>query len=189
MPEFHTAIDEVVSCFALYKHNKIDESSFDDTRTAQILADIGQKVFTGCLFGFFEQVQKKRFGKDYEGIFRHATGCPPFTDISNYYGSLAFSEDQAILLNIENGIAISLQPLMFWEQCNDHKYIDTGHCYLYELQEKSDGKFSFKAIGYNCMCGVSIKNQYETLAKQLLEFKECDLKREVLHVGNVETIK
>jgi hypothetical protein len=135
-PEFCRPIDEAVNAFARYKHNKAGEASINTIRPIQILANVSQKVFGNYILGFFERVQKQRFGKDYEGIFRHTVGCPPFIRVSKYHRTLAFSGDDPILLNIENCMVLSLQPLMFWDHCPNHTEIDTGHCFIYDIDEK-----------------------------------------------------
>jgi len=187
--EFRGPIDDAIKFLAQYKHDKTRESSFDTLRPVQILANISQKVFLKNTFGFFENVQKQKFGKEYQGQFRHAHGVhPPFIKFSTYKGTLPFSEDDPILFNSLNGTALSLQPLLFWDSCPEHPDLDNGHCYLFDKEEIREGQFSFKAVGYPCTCNVSTSNEYANLAEFLTEFRDHDRNIDRFEVGFLEEV-
>jgi hypothetical protein len=69
-----------------------------------------------------------------------------------YEGIDSFSEDQAFLVNLEKGMALPLQPLVFWDFCSRHPELAGGHCFLFDLMAGSPGTqlISFKAIGFPC---------------------------------------
>lgn len=179
--DFKDFIEEGLNIFAGIKHKKVGKSELDHLRLVQILANVSQKVFSNWNFGYFENVEKQRFGSDYVGIFRHALGKAPFIKISSYGGSIPFSKDQAFLVNIENRIAISLQPLIFWESCEKHPDSFTDHCYLFDMPEK-DGSFTYKSVGFTCSCKVSANNQYSNLAEEIRSYREADPKIALMHV-------
>lgn len=187
-PEFYGPIDGAVTFVAQYKHEKVSETSLDTLRPVQILANISQKVFATNTFGFFEQVRKQSFAKGHQGQFRHACGSPPFVKISKYQGPQTFSEDEPFLLNLDKGTALSLQPLVFWYRCDRHPDVDIGHCYLFDKPEKTEGHFSFKAVGYPCTCEVSVTNEYSALAEKLVEYREHDPKIDLCEVGTVQDV-
>lgn len=186
LPEFFKPIDDAVSFFARYKHGKASESSVNTLRLVQILANISQRVFSANPFGFFEQVVKQRFGSEFEGLFRHWHGRPPFIKVSTYKGPRAFSGEEPFLVNLESCTALSLHPLVFLEYCNNHPDSDPGHCYLFDQPERAKGTFSFKAVGYSCTCEVSLSNQYRALAENLLRSKEYDPKLGLMQVGVIK---
>ena len=84
-PLFHP-IDQFVTLIAREKHGKADERDIETLRPVQILGNVLQKAFTAGVFGYFQQVHKPRFGKDFVGQFRHAIGRPPFVAASKYEG-------------------------------------------------------------------------------------------------------
>lgn len=187
--EFYQLIDEAVTYFAQRKHHKAADRPMDTLRPVQVLANISQQVFTDNVFGFFENVGKRRFGKEFEGCFRLAHGCPPFFRAFRYVGPQAFSEDEPMLLNIGKGIALSLHPLMFWDQCQQHQTLETGHCFIFDKATSSDGPFSFKAAGFPCVRDVSTGNEYAVLAERLTELRQGDPNMDVLQVGTVENVE
>jgi hypothetical protein len=180
-PELHKVIDDVVTFLNQRKHGKASDLSIDTLRPVQILANISHRVFSVNSFGFFEQVRKQKFAKEYQGSFRHACGPAPFIRTTPYRGREAFSEDESFLLNIESGVGISLQPLVFWEKCQKHPDLD-NHCYLYDKPEREEGAFSFKAASFPCTCEVSLKNQYASLAEMLVELRKGDPKLESVSI-------
>lgn len=184
-PELYEPIDKVITFLAKYKHGKASETLLDTLRPVQILANISQKVFTTNVFGFFEQVRKQRFDRENQGLFRLACGNPPFIKALGYRGPLLFSEEESFLLNLDNYTALSLQPLVFWDHCNKHPEVDIGHCYLFDKPEKTEGVFSFKAVGFPCTCEVSVTNQFSTLANTIVKYRERDPQIDLLAVGTV----
>ncbi len=180
--ELSRPVDEAVTWFAQYKHGKASAGSLDTLRVVQILANVSQKVFSTHIFGMFEQVTKQRFGRDFEGYFRHAVGCPPFFKTSTYHGHAAVSSSEAFLVNLESGAGLSLSPLVFWDVCPRHP--DTEHCYMYDSVEKEQqGAYSFKATGCTCTCIVSASNQYSPLAEVLEKHRLSDQAAEVTVLG------
>jgi hypothetical protein len=188
-PELYRLLNEAVDFVAQEKHDTVSETAVDLLRPTQILANISQKVFSANAFGFFEQVKRQKFtsSKQYYGLFRHASGSPPFIKISEYRGPDDFPEGEPFLLNINTGTALSLHPLMFWDICPSHPDVDPGHCYIFDIQpEKGKAKFSFKAVGYPCKREVSESNEYNNLAQILTEYREHDPKTELLNIGSIQ---
>lgn len=183
-PELYKDIDDIVTFLAQRKHGKASDTSVDTLRSVRVLANVSQKVFAVNSFGFFEQVRKQKFAREYQGSFRYACGSLPFVKIAPYQGREAFSEDEPYLLNQETGKGVSLQPLIFWDRCPAHPDID-NHCFLYDKHEKEEGSFSFKAVAFPCTCEVSLTNQYSMLAEMLVEFRKSDPKIELIEVSNM----
>jgi len=181
--EYFGIINDAVNKLASYKHDKINEIKIDILTPVRIIANISQRVFSDYVFGFFEQVKKRKFGKEHSGRFRHAHGRPPFTNVSEYTGFQDFSEDELYILDSTEGVALSFTPLMFRDSCITHPDVEAGHLYLFDKAEKEHGKFSFKAVGFSCACEVSLVNEYSPLAEQLCKWKDMDPKIEPLELG------
>ncbi len=90
-PPLYGPIDRAIYQIAKEKHGKVDERDIDTVRPVQILANVLQKAFAESRFGLFQQVQKPRFGKLFNGLFRHTLGRPPFVTVSRYVGDASFS--------------------------------------------------------------------------------------------------
>ena len=188
--EFRTLLDDTVTFFAYVKHEKARESSFDTLRPVRILANVSAKVFDRNKFGYFETVQKKRFSKEYQGLFRQAHGQhPPFIRTWKYHGDISFSEDDPVLFNEQEGTVLSLQPLIFWDHCIQHPDLDNGHCYFFDKEDRKREIFTFKAVGYPCVCEVSITNEYSTLANILIKMTNQDQSRAFQKIGLMEEIQ
>jgi molecular chaperone DnaK (HSP70) len=151
---FYDEINSAVDRIAQQKHGKADDSASHALRAVQILANNGRSVFSRSYFGVFQQVHKQRFGRNYEGMFRHAHGRPPFIQVSNYNGTIPFSNQETCLVDRETGQGVSLEPLILWHPCSKHQDLEDGHCFLFDCRE-SDGSFSYKAVGYTCTLTVS----------------------------------
>lgn len=178
--EFFEPINRAVTFISQYKHDKIDAKELDLFRAIQILANVSQKAFSGALFGFFERVSKRRLSSEYEGLFRHACGTPPFIGIWKYIGDQAFSEDQAFLVLRDQQVAVLLSPLIFWDECARHPDLEGGHCFLFDTAR--DGKYSFKAVEYPCTREISAQDvKYTSLACGLGALRESDLAVKKIH--------
>jgi hypothetical protein len=162
-------INRAVTVVAEYKHGKQDDSSANVSRAVTILANITQSVFQDSVFGYFQLVQKQRFGRSYEGTFRHAHGRPPFIEASHYSGTVSFSDNETYLIDRASGVAVCLEPLILWQQCPHHKDLENGHCFMYESTER-DGTFAYKAAGFPCSLRVGPVGNLSGLASQLLSF-------------------
>jgi len=183
--ELFEELNSAVTRFAQHKHGKVSDAEFDSLRPVQILANISHAVFASSSFGTFQQVRKQRFDAEYEGIFRHAHGRPPFLAISPYVGRLAFGEDEPFVI-FETGSALPLLPLIFWDRCTRHPDLETGHCYLLDSQER-DGAYSFKAVAHPCTVIVGASGPYKALHKQLTGMAEKDGSFSHLDLGNILT--
>jgi hypothetical protein len=179
-------IDRFVTEIAKEKHGKLSSQDMDTLRPVQILANVLQRVFTETKFGLFQQVQKQRFEKNFQGLFRHATGRFPFLTVFRYSGELSFAQDEAFL--VTSGKGLPLQPLVFWNACPKHPELDCGHCYLFDSQEGSN-VFSFKAAGFSCTCVAAPQNDLAPLAAQLAEFVKEDQQIGEIHIGNLPEIE
>jgi hypothetical protein len=175
IPELLKGIDAAVAVWPQVKHKKVHPSSVDDLRPVTIMANVSNQVFSKVVFGFFEGVQKQRFGARFRGRFRHAHGKPQFVHASNYEGDKPFAEGEAVLANLESGEILPLQPLVYWDSCEQHPDLEPpGHCFFFDAASKKGESFSFKAVGCPCAAVVSRQNQYGPLADQLLRCTESD---------------
>jgi hypothetical protein len=174
-PELFNQLDGAVDAWAKLKHKKIDHTTIDHLRPVRVMANLSHQVFSGNVMGFFEKVQKQKFGKHFQGTFRHAHGKPPFIRTSAYEGKEPFSDGEAALVCFDSGQIFSLQPLVYWDACVRHPEIDPpGHCYVYDGPSKSGREFCYKAAGYLCSQDVSIEGKSRALAEQLMEMREAD---------------
>jgi molecular chaperone DnaK (HSP70) len=173
-PQFFAAVDAVVNHIAEVKHDKAVIGQIDVLRPVTILANLTGKVFGRVAFGFFERVQKRAFAQNYEGTFRHACGTSPFVHIARYEGPITFSAEQAFAVLTEKGVAIPLDPLIFWDECDRHPELEGGHCFLFDKTER-DGSCSFKAVGFSCSKRVSPDDTIRgELAKRVQELRIKD---------------
>lgn len=172
-PELFKEIDQAVTLVAQHKHGKAAENSANVLRPVQILANVSQQLFSSNIFGFFQQVQKQRFGARYQGVFRHAHGRPAFVETSSYNGSVAFSENETYVVNTERNRAISLEPLILWEQCPEHPELENGHCYVFDSEER-DTTFTYKAIGYSCVLKASKGGPFSQLYEAVANLRTAD---------------
>ncbi len=178
--EFFKDIDKAVDFVAQQKHEKVSDDQVDLLRIVRILANISQKVFDNNLLGVFEQVKRQRFAnsKQYQGLFRLTHGCPPFLKTYEFKSVVDFPEESPYLLNITQKTLLPLSPLLFWDQCSKHPTTDFGHCYLFDIQEKTQektlGAFSYKAVGYPCSSTISLNTKYQAMAELLIDYKNQD---------------
>jgi hypothetical protein len=171
--ELGEEISRAVTIVAEYKHGKHSDSTANVTRAVEIMANVSHNVFQEFVFGYFQQVQKQRFAKTYEGAFRHAHGRPPFVQVSKYEGTIAFSDNETYMVNRTTGRAVSLEPLILWAQCPQHRDLENGHCYMYDSTER-DGAFTFKAVGFPCVLKANASGAFSELASQLNTMASLD---------------
>jgi hypothetical protein len=151
-------VENIINLIALAKHDKVDVKSINHSRVVKIIANLCSEIFKHAKFGYFENVQKEKFGKSFTGLFRVAHGPQPhFYEIYKYRGASTFSEDDPVLYNPQTETGLSLQPLIFWEKCCTHPDLDNGHCYMFD-KANSDGSFSYKAVGYSCQFSIDSRN-------------------------------
>ena len=177
-PGLFKDVDDAVNVVAQYKHGKLAEEAATVLRPVQILANISHRVFGEKGFGMFQDVQKQRFQKSYEGIFRHAHGRPPFVLVSEYRGTCAFSNNEAFVLNAESGRILGLEPLVLWEACPKHPDLENGHCYMFDCVE-NEGAFTYKAVGHSCVLSVGPGGAYSGVSELLREMMVRDLSLEL----------
>lgn len=178
--QYFDIIDKAVTEISQHKHGKIDASDINTVRPVQIIANISQKVFTKFHFGYFENVHKQKFSKEYTGKFRIAHGRLPFYKALEYKGLISFSDDEAVIIDSKNGEALSLQPLVFWDSCEKHRDIPEGHCFFFDKYDDNSNSYSYKATGINCTCTVSIENKYRILANQIDQLRKEDSNMDLL---------
>lgn len=171
-----TEIDNLVTMIGEVKHEK-SERSPDYLRAIKILGNIFRDYCTNFKFGYFEDVQKKRFSTVYEGKFRIASGAhAPFVDVLNYEGKHPFSEDQSVLLCPETGKVLFIEPLMFWLRDEQSTAFDLD-LYVYDILEKSG--FSFKRI--NSKGKIILENdRFEPLIDLLKQVKIEDINTQII---------
>lgn len=173
-PAFYSELDNTVTLFGDQKHGKADDSAAHALRAVQIVSNCCHSAFSRSSFGFFQQVQKQRFGGICEGIFRQAHGQPPFIKRFGYRGTVPFSDQEAFLIDKEKRLAVPLEPLMIWHRCTRHADAEDGHCYFFDAAER-DGTYVYKAVGYPCTLKVGVENiEFTGLRQQLNRFVEKD---------------
>lgn len=106
-------IDVAIAAINSEKHYR--EASADYHRVLCSLGNVLATALEGWRFGTFEAVAKKGFGNRFAGFFRVAEGAhAPFVHLLNYAGGEMFSDQEALLVNVERGTALRLAPFLFW---------------------------------------------------------------------------
>ena len=167
------------------KHEKLPLEAVAHVAKVRLLANVSHQVFgDNLLFGFFENVKKSWFGGKYEGAFRVAHGSGLFFQSFQYHGTRSFAESEAFFAT-RSGRALPLEPLVFWDECRSHAS-DSPHCYMFDLGDRKNTRFEFKAAGYPCICEVLPDNQYAELASQIQQMKEQDSPMEFPELGHLK---
>jgi len=186
-PELFKQMDSAVTQWAAYKHRKLGPSEIDALKPVEILANISSRVFGEMSFGFFENVKKARFGKNYTGLFRVAHGASSFVQVLRYEGPFPFSEDPAFVVDRNTGIGLPLEPLIFWYPCSAHKDSEFGHCFIYDLpvnpKGKTDQMYSFKAVASHCSFVIppgSTTQEFKGVEEKLKLWRDQDPTLEVV---------
>ncbi len=182
-------IDKAVNEITQHKHGKAEAKKINTIVSVQVIANICQKVFNKLKFGYFENVQKQKFSKEYTGLFRISHGRMPFFRALKYKGLTSFSDDEAIILNTETEDIMSLQPLIFWDNCEKHADISEGHCYFFDKYIEKSESCQYKAAGFSCTCNAAKDTQYCSLADQISEIQIEDKKMDLLSTGNFTAIE
>ena len=184
--ELKAFVDRGISALSLEKHEKMEAKSEDNLRLVRILAQtlsrcVGEDAW---LLGSFENVQKKGFSSKYVGLFRVHHGLPPFTRCLEYEGIESFSPQEPFLIDPGAGTALSLLPLMFWDNCEAHPDVDFGHLFLFDRLERNRETYTYKASGVKCSCTVERRGKYEELWRQLRDLAESDQPSEFREIGS-----
>ncbi|MBA5606785.1 hypothetical protein H3H36_15620 [Duganella sp. FT3S] len=141
----YSEVDALVTMVGQVKHEK-SEISLDYMKAIRLLGNVFKEYCGDIKFGYFEDVQKRRFQSSYQGKFRLAYGAhTPFVDVLNYEGEHTFSEDQCILLSPDSGKVLLLEPLMFWFRGDPQSPNSDPDLFCYDIEDKAG--FSFKLIG------------------------------------------
>ena len=123
--------DQFVNDLALLKHKKKSITDVAHLTKVRLLANMTNRVFGDHLrFGYFQNVKQERFSQAHSGRFVIAHGDGTFIRALNYSGQHSVADLQAFVVS-SNGKAISLEPLLFWEQCPKH-LSDRPHCFLFD---------------------------------------------------------
>lgn len=169
-PQFRAQLDSLISELDREKHNKIPPGSCDARIVLERLGNACRQSLTKWHFGYFEHIKKMGFSDASIGIFRIAHGMPPFHQTLEYEGPHAFSENEAVLVNIETGKAIILTPLMFWRRDNPGSIWQ--NCMLYDGRSRDGGAEYKTAEAHD---GLSISNtEYSALESYIAGLSEGD---------------
>jgi molecular chaperone DnaK (HSP70) len=146
-------LDEAVNQLDKEKHQKQTAGQFDPRPIIETLANALGAAFKEFKFGFFEGVKKEGFGDVHKGLFRVAHGSQPFHESLSYEGAHSFSDQEAFIINQNQGYAISLTPVMFWEH-DSRRGSNICQCFIYdgisrakEVEYKHCDEFDTKIIG------------------------------------------
>ena len=179
--------DKFIEDLGKVKHEKLPLEEIAHLARVRLLANVSHQVFGDrLLFGFFEGVRQSRFGRKYEGDFRVAHGTGLFLQALRYEGSLSFAESEAFVA-ARSGKALALGPLMFWDECRSHT-TDSPHCFMFDLVDRKNLRFEFKAAGFPCTCEVLADNQFAELASELQRMKEQDSPVQFLELGELNEL-
>jgi len=167
------ALDTFVDQLNLVKHKKLALDRINHLQKVRLLANVINQVFASELvFGFFENVKKSPFGKTFRGFFKVAHGNGLFVRAYEYSGTVSFAESEAFIAT-KGGRLLPMEPLIFWDSCADHSS-DGAHCFMYDIPDRRNEAFEFKAAGYPCRCTVAASSRYAELCEELNLLKERD---------------
>lgn len=183
---YYDELNNAVTQVANFKHDK--PANLDYPRLLWILGNVTTQALQGKVFGYFENVVKKKFSKDHEGKFRIATGPSPihFVKTLNYAGLLSFSEEEAFICDTVDNSAISLSPLMVWLRDETQGFGDEIDLYVFDIEEK-DGE-SFKRIGQRSATLVKPNSDLGILSEQLTNLRIMDTPSESLGTINLTMV-
>jgi molecular chaperone DnaK (HSP70) len=137
--QFDTALNE----FNNHKHDKLlgkDVSAHDHL---VMIINICREVMNEKYFGFTVNLEKERFKRDsYKGGFKVAHDNQPFVKRVEIKTEQGFREDEAILIDKNNGQCLTMSPLMFWME-ND-SYSVPYNCYVYDKYDEKVDQFLLK---------------------------------------------
>jgi hypothetical protein len=172
-PERVDDMNKIVNSLNQRKHNKTSGDEIDIVGAMTFIGNVANDVYKVSPFGFFEGVQRKRFGKGYMGRFRMAHGAiQPFSLCVEYEGTEAFSDFQPFILDLQRSEALCMEPLALWEECPVHQSTDEQHFYLFDGDRGSS--LDFKAMGYDCSLAVSEDGKYGALVDALRSWRQQD---------------
>lgn len=171
-------INELINQINDIKHNK---SSFkpDFQRAIRLFANVFNQYGADFKFGYFEDVKKATFKKNFNGIFRNAVGHHfPFLDVYQYTGDMSFSEDEAILVSIETGNVLNLSPLLFWSKAFNDKDVFESELNIFDANQK--GNFSYKFAGKNGSVVINHTQEFVPVVEFLNSMLLVDQNREII---------
>ncbi|WP_353062257.1 hypothetical protein RBB77_13205 [Tunturibacter psychrotolerans] len=173
-PERVEDMNKIVHSLNQRKHNKTSSDEIDIVGAMTFIGNVANDVYKVSPFGFFEGVQRKRFGKGYSGRFRLAHGAlQPFSLCVDYEGAEAFSNYQPFVLDLQQKEVLCMEPLAFWEECPNHQSTDEQHFFLFDRDRGSD--LEFKATGYDCCMTLKGENEkYKSLVEELKSWRQED---------------
>lgn len=171
MPDNAAMVDAAISALNDFKHDRLP-APVDMRPTVELLADFSYRGFKDLCFGYFERVQLVRFSREFEGVFRKASGVAPFFEIMSYRGSMPFSDHDPYLLQVSTGSVLPLSPFCFWDNCDDHPDLASGHLFVFDCDDRS--AFSFKALGTACVRRVEKEGRYQALWSEMQTFRDED---------------
>lgn len=140
-------IDHAVDNIAAFKHEK--EGHIDYRHVLTVLGNALRRVGSTCLFGSFENVRRKSFSSMFEGDFRVAMGADlPFVTVVGYQGHESFSDEAVYAVNMTDGSALPLLPLMFWSAAKSAKGLESPDLFLFDRPEGKSPEqgYSYKAV-------------------------------------------
>lgn len=177
---YYEELNRAVSEVANFKHEKSAELNYP--RLLWILGNVTAQAFQGKTFGYFENVVKKKFSKEHEGVFRIATGPSPvnFIHTLRYSGPHSFSEEEVFLCDANQSSALPLGPLMVWWMDREHGYGNQIDLYVFDIEEREGD--SFKRIGQRNAITATLNNDLKSLSEQLAILRIGDAALEALNM-------
>lgn len=172
--QFQRRLEAAIEALNQEKHHKAMPGGGSSLEIVQLLGNLAQKTFSHARFGFFEDVQKRGFARNFEGRFRDAAGASQFFRSLPYSGSEAFSSAQAVVVVREKRQCLPLTPLVFWSSCDRHPDLDIGHCYFLDKADDRAHEYSFKAAGFACTLLVALNGELGSLAEEVRAFRDAD---------------
>lgn len=172
-PETKNQIDRLVEALNERKHHKGSSAAVDLMSAMTLVGNICNDVFGKSVFGFFEGVQRKRFGKEYCGRFRLAHGAvQPFSVWLTYEGEECFSDYQPFLVDLTTKKAISMEPLLFWDQPANRTEADESSLFVLDRQQGLG--YDFKTVGLSSSINTGRDSRYTELQGILDSWRQSD---------------
>jgi hypothetical protein len=181
--DIYRVVDEFVSFIGDAKHEKVEIGTIDLHRPLYALANVCHSLFSTARFGFFEDLRRSAFKENIQGWFRVAHGQPPFITTFEVSLDILVPEIMPYLLLLESNIALPMSPMVFWWQDPKAHLFEHGCCYIFDIADRANTSFSFKAIGSRDHRKVTLEDhELGEFAKQIAAERESDGPIEVAKV-------
>lgn len=143
-PTALSLMDQAVGQIAALKHEKADVDDVEWHDTLCLIGNTAAAFFVEAQFGFFEQVEQKPFSEEISGVFRLATGKPPFTKWASVTLPKTVPQRQPYLFSPSLRLAIPLAPFYIFNPQDHPNAFDHGLLWTWDSYDSRAAKLTYK---------------------------------------------